>query len=81
MQNSLWLKDVESLSLPTLSKSLDCDVCIVGGGLTGIYTAYLLAKKGINVILLEAKPSVALGTTSHSTGKLTPQHGIIFQNF
>ncbi|RTQ94593.1 FAD-dependent oxidoreductase [Lysinibacillus telephonicus] len=78
MQNSLWLKDVESLSLPTLSKSLDCDVCIVGGGLTGIYTAYLLAKKGINVILLEAKPSVALGTTSHSTGKLTPQHGIIF---
>lgn len=78
MQNSLWLKDVETLSLPTLSKSIDCDVCIVGGGLSGIYTAYLLAKKGVQVVLLEAKPSIALGTTSHSTGKLTPQHGIIF---
>ncbi len=78
MQNSLWLKDIETLSLPTLSKSLECDVCIVGGGLSGIYTAYLLAKKGLQVVLLEAKSSIAHGTTSHSTGKLTPQHGIIF---
>lgn len=78
MQNSLWLKDVEKSTLSSLSTSLECDVCIVGGGLTGIYSAYLLAKKGVRVVLLEAKPSFAIGTTSHSTGKLTPQHGIIF---
>ncbi|NLY81062.1 MAG: FAD-dependent oxidoreductase [Lysinibacillus sp.] len=79
MQNSLWLYGAEPLSLNTLSSSLNCDVCIVGGGLTGVYTAYLLAKKGVDVVLLEANSSVAFGTTAHSTGKLTPQHGTVFQ--
>ncbi|QCR34007.1 FAD-dependent oxidoreductase [Lysinibacillus sp. SGAir0095] len=78
MQNSLWLKDVEIPTFSTLSNSLDCDVCIVGGGLSGIYTAYLLAKKGMKVVLLEAKPAFAIGTTGHSTGKLTPQHGVVY---
>lgn len=78
MQNSLWLTNMEKVSFPKLSTSINCDVCIVGGGLTGIYTAYLLAKEGINVALLEAKQSIGIGTTGHSTGKLTPQHGIIF---
>ncbi|RHW34916.1 FAD-dependent oxidoreductase [Lysinibacillus yapensis] len=79
MQNSLWLKDLENaMAFPTLDTSVDCDVCIVGGGLSGIYTAYLLAKKGLKVVLLEAKPSFAIGTTGHSTGKLTPQHGVVF---
>ena len=78
MQNSLWLQDVETPSLSALSASVDCDVCIVGGGLSGIYTAYQLAKKGVKVVLLEAKPSLAIGTTGHSTGKLTPQHGVIY---
>ena len=78
MQNSLWLNDIHTKSLPTISSSLTCDVCIVGGGLTGIYTAYLLAKRGVKVVLLEAKPSLAIGTTGHSTGKLTPQHGVIY---
>lgn len=79
MQKSLWLSDVEPLSLTTLSSSLRCDVCVVGGGITGVYTAYLLAKKGVDVVLLEANSSVAFGTTVHSTGKLTPQHGTAFQ--
>ena len=78
MQNSLWLKDLESTTLSTLSNSIDCDVCIVGGGLSGIYTAYLLAKKGVKVALLEAKPSLGIGTTGHSTGKLTAQHGVVY---
>ncbi|RUL53632.1 MULTISPECIES: FAD-dependent oxidoreductase [Lysinibacillus] len=78
MQNSLWLSNVNSISLSKISSSLECDVCIVGGGMTGIYTAYLLAKKGIKVVLLEAKPSIAIGSTGHSTGKLTPQHGVVF---
>lgn len=78
MQNSLWLHIVTPLSLTSLSTSLNCDVCIVGGGLTGVYTAYLLANKGIDVVLLEAKSSVAYGTTGHSTGKLTPQHGAVY---
>lgn len=78
MQNSLWLEGIENLTLNKLSTSLNCDVCIVGGGLTGIYTAYLLAKKGVNVVLLEGNSSVGIATTGHSTGKLTPQHDAIY---
>lgn len=78
MQNSLWLSNIEQVSFPKLSTSINCDVCIIGGGLSGIYTAYLLAKQGINVVLVEAKQTIGIGTTGHSTGKLTPQHGIIF---
>ncbi|HWL22717.1 MAG TPA: FAD-dependent oxidoreductase [Ureibacillus sp.] len=78
MQNSLWLAGIEKLSLNKLSSSLNCDVCIVGGGLTGIYTAYLLAKRGVSVVLLEGNSSVGIATTGHSTGKLTPQHDAVF---
>src|SRR5690554_3273859 len=78
MQNSLWLSNIEQVSFPKLSTTINCDVCIIGGGLSGVYTAYLLAKQGTNVVLVEAKPSIGIGTTGHSTGKLTPQHGIIF---
>ncbi|HWK22557.1 MAG TPA: FAD-dependent oxidoreductase [Ureibacillus sp.] len=80
MQNSLWLNnlDLNTTTFSTLANSIECDVCIVGGGLSGIYTTYLLAKKGVKVVLLEAKPTLAIGTTGHSTGKLTPQHGIVY---
>lgn len=78
MQNSLWLVGIEKLTINKLTTSLNCDVCIVGGGLTGIYTAYLLAKKGVNVVLLEANSSIGIATTGHSTGKLTPQHDVVY---
>jgi glycine/D-amino acid oxidase-like deaminating enzyme len=31
---------------PQLSENVDADVCIVGGGISGLTTAYLLAKAG-----------------------------------
>jgi glycine/D-amino acid oxidase-like deaminating enzyme len=43
---------------------------IVGGGITGITTAYLLAKKGVKVVVLESE-KVGSGTTGFSTGHLT----------
>ena len=39
---------------PTLSESLTADVCVVGGGFTGINTAVELAERGYSVVLLEA---------------------------
>lgn len=78
MTQSLWLATTDSVSLPTLSASMKCDVCIIGGGLSGLYTAYTLANAGVDVVLLEANSHVSHGTTGHSTGKLTAQHGIIY---
>lgn len=32
---------------PKLSDDIDADVCVVGGGVSGLTTAYLLAKAGM----------------------------------
>jgi gamma-glutamylputrescine oxidase len=40
-----------------LTESLQCDVCIIGGGLSGISTAYYLNKinPNLKIIILEKK--------------------------
>lgn len=50
---SLWLKDGISNDLPILEADIDCDVCIVGAGITGITTAYKLNEAGLNVVLID----------------------------
>ena len=78
LRQSLWLNHFTAIATPTLSEDITCDVCVVGGGLSGIYTAYLLAKRGLNVVLVEAQSTLAQGATAYSTGKLTAQHGMIY---
>ncbi len=67
-------------AFPALEKDLSVEVAIVGGGLTGLTTAYLLAKSGIQVALLEADVLLN-GTTGHTTAKITAQHDIIYNEF
>jgi gamma-glutamylputrescine oxidase len=38
---------------PALAGSLDCDVCVIGGGIAGCSTALHLAERGYRVVLLE----------------------------
>lgn len=80
MKQSLWLENVQHMSAPTLQQSINCDICIIGGGLSGIYNAYLLAQKGFNVVLVEAQKNFSNGTTAYSTGKLTAQHSLIYSS-
>ena len=80
MKQSLWLENVPTISAPSLKQSLQCDICIIGGGLNGIYNAYLLAKKGFDVVLIEALSEFSHGTTAFSTGKLTAQHSLIYSS-
>ena len=75
--NSFWLLG-QTLYENELQSDLKTAVCIVGGGLTGIYTAYLLAKSGVEVSVLEAKQGVGNNATTHSTGKLSVQHNTIY---
>lgn len=53
--SSYWLDSVKNnnLSFSSLDKDIDTDVCVIGGGITGISTAYLLAKAGLKVCILE----------------------------
>ena len=40
---------------PSLDGELTADVCVVGGGLTGVNTALELAERGLSVVLLEGR--------------------------
>lgn len=78
LKQSLWLSEKQEVSAPSIQRSITCDICIIGGGISGIYSAYLLAKQGFSVVLIEALSQFAHGTTAYSTGKLTAQHNLIY---
>ena len=52
---SYWIESTknEKRNYPRLKESLSTEVCIIGGGITGITTAYYLAKEGRKVIYLK----------------------------
>lgn len=74
---SYWRDSVELPSFPKLNRDITVDIAIVGGGITGITAAYLLAKEGFRVALLEAG-TIFNGTTGHTTAKITAQHDLIY---
>ncbi|MFF2449739.1 FAD-dependent oxidoreductase [Neobacillus sp. NPDC058068] len=55
------------------------DVAIIGAGIAGITSAYLLSKEGLKVASIEAR-NVLNGTTAHTTAKLTAQHILIYDH-
>lgn len=77
---SYWKDSVELPSFPTIEEDINVDVCVVGGGITGIISAYLVAKEGLKVALIEADQLLS-GTTGYTTAKVTAQHGLIYDEF
>ncbi|MGD7054092.1 FAD-dependent oxidoreductase [Sutcliffiella horikoshii] len=75
-----WRDSAPLPSFPTLKENKKTDVCVVGGGITGITTAYQLANEGLKVILIDAD-QILNGTTGHTTAKVTSQHGLIYDEF
>lgn len=56
---------------PALNSEIHCEVCVVGGGITGTSLALLLAQEGVDVVLLEAA-EIGSGTTGASTAHVDP---------
>ncbi|RON22518.1 NAD(P)/FAD-dependent oxidoreductase [Pseudomonas lini] len=54
---------------PTLDSDLEADVCVVGGGFTGVNTAIELAQRGLSVILLEGR-RIGWGASGRNGGQL-----------
>jgi glycine/D-amino acid oxidase-like deaminating enzyme len=55
----------------SLAGDIHADVCVVGAGLTGASLAYLLAKAGKNVVLLESSKDAEMSASAHTTGFIT----------
>jgi len=55
--------------LPALAGEVDCDVCVVGGGLTGCSAALHLAERGLRVVLLESR-RIGWGASGRNGGQL-----------
>lgn len=71
---SFWTDNFETVKFKRLDGIIEADVCIIGAGITGLSTAYYLAKSGKKIVVLE-KDRIASKTTGHTTGKISIQHG------
>lgn len=60
-----------TLSTAKLSEDVRADVCIIGGGLTGVSAALELAEKGYDVALLEAR-DIGWGASGRNGGQIVP---------
>ncbi|MCX4216585.1 MULTISPECIES: FAD-binding oxidoreductase [unclassified Pseudomonas] len=58
-----------STPYPELADDLIADVCVIGGGFTGVNTAIELAQRGLSVILLEAR-RIGWGASGRNGGQL-----------
>jgi glycine/D-amino acid oxidase-like deaminating enzyme len=74
---SYWMDSTTSPGYPPLSDTVKIDVAIIGGGIAGLTTAYLLKKLGMTVAVIE-KDTVGGGVSGHTTGKVTSQHNLIY---
>ena len=59
----------ENISYPVLKGSHQADICIVGGGFTGVATALGLAERGYQVALIEAN-RIGWGASGRNGGQI-----------
>jgi glycine/D-amino acid oxidase-like deaminating enzyme len=69
-----WSQTGRPPQRPALDGDLECDVCIVGGGLTGLWTAYWLAEHepSLDVVVLEAE-FAGFGASGRNGGWLSAE--------
>ena len=77
MNELYWILSTKSTNYEKLNENIKVDTLIIGAGIVGVTTAYLLAKHGIKSVIIDAN-KVGYGTTGRNTGKVTTQHGTIY---
>lgn len=70
MKFEVFWKNPGAKTRPELRTDINCDYLIVGGGISGVSTAYALAKHGAKNIVLVDKYTVGSGATGQAAGTL-----------
>lgn len=76
---SLWTESSSTTDFPQFTGTREVPVAVIGGGIAGVLTSYLLTAAGIHNILLEAG-RIGQGTTGHTTAKVTAAHNLCYYN-
>ena len=74
---SLWSESCKFRRREALNKDIKTDVLVIGAGIAGILTAYMLKQKGREVVVIDAA-EIASGNTKNTTAKITSQHDLIY---
>ncbi|MDD3858347.1 MAG: FAD-binding oxidoreductase, partial [Methanoculleus sp.] len=74
---SYWMATSPETGFPPLDGDGRVDVTVIGGGIAGITTAFLLKKAGLTVALIDAY-RIVTGATGHTTAKVTVLHRLIY---
>ena len=74
---SVWSESCKFRKRDALNKDIKTDVLVIGAGIAGVLTAYMLKQKGREVVLIDAA-EIASGNTKNTTAKITSQHDLIY---
>ena len=66
---SIWMQRATVPSYTKLTGDITADVCVVGAGIAGMTTAYLLAREGRSVVVIDDGP-IGGGQTERTTAHL-----------
>lgn len=77
MNKSLWAEGFTSQQFPPLAENLECDVAIVGGGLSGLWSAFhlLKVKPELKIALFEAR-HIGYGASGRNGGWISADYPV-----
>jgi glycine/D-amino acid oxidase-like deaminating enzyme/nitrite reductase/ring-hydroxylating ferredoxin subunit len=81
-RRSIWWASADMPTYEPLREVAEADVCVIGGGITGLTAALLLAREGKNVVLLERHRlgrGVSGSTTAHLTALADADYSVLYK--
>ena len=66
---SFWERTAQKFYTTPLTENLTADICVIGAGIAGVTAAYLLAREGRDVVLIDDGP-IGGGMTGRTTAHL-----------